>query len=146
MAKETSTEVTTPAQGKELMHQLDIRLSDPADLALAIAQRTAMAQTPDDLFAENGSNGWQDREGEPFMVRRIYWLPSAIEGGTGFFAVVEAAHADTGELAILTTGSVGVCIQLAKAEQMGWLDKPVKLKRAEQPTSNGYYPQRLVRA
>ena len=145
MAKD-STELTVPARGTELMHQLNIRLADPQDLAFVIAERLALAQTPDELFSENGSNGWEDRQGEPFMVRRVYWLPSSFEGGTGFFAVVEATQADTGEVTVLTTGSTGVCIQLAKAEQMGWLTEPVKLKRNEQPTSNGYYPHRLVKA
>lgn len=142
----SKAEVTTPATGKELRAQLDITLSDPADMAIVIAARQANANSAAELFSDNGNAGWENHVGTPFYVRRVYWLESSFEDGIGFYAIVEAVNADTGEQVTLTTGSTGVCIQLAKALQMGWLDEPVKLKVADRPTADGYYPQRLVQA
>lgn len=133
-------------QQQELIDTLQIRFSDTGDLALKIATRLAQSSTPEELFAEDGENGWEKHQNVPFLVKRIYWCRSTFREGAGFYAIVEAVNADTGELQVLTTGATNVLVQLAKAEQMGWLDAPLILRQNPQPTSNGYYPHKLYQA
>lgn len=142
-----STEIAplTSSQ-QELIDVLGIEFSDTSDLAQKIGLRLAMAQTPEELFAEDGAAGWEAKEGVPFRVRRIYWLRSSFAEGAGIYAVVEAAHAETGEATVLTTGATNVLVQLARAEQMGWLETPLILRKNPSPTSNGYYPHKLYQA
>lgn len=136
----------TVTTGAELMANLGIRLADPETVALKIASRLALAQSPEELFSENGANGWSNYLDIPVYVKAVDWMPSDVGEGAGFYAVVEARNAETDEPLVLTTGATSALIQLARGMAEGWFDKPVRMKRADRPTSEGYYPQRLVRA
>lgn len=137
------SEVATRPGSQELMEQLDIRFSDPQELAVKIAHRLALAATPEELFDTGGTFGWKEQAGTPFLVKRVYWLPSRHQEGLGFYALVEAVNVDTGEPAVLTTGASNVCVQLARAEREGWLDRPLKLEVNPEPTGAGFYPHSL---
>jgi hypothetical protein len=147
MATKTGTEIEhLPARGIALMETLGIKLSDPSETAWEIAERLALANTADELFNPNGALGWRDHLGRPVFIRRVRYAPGQFEQGPGFFAIVDAVDADTGEFLTLTTGAFNVLVQLARAGQLGLLDKAVKLVESDTPTADGYRPQRLVQA
>lgn len=130
----------------EMLDQLNVQPADPNELALVIAQRLALAETPESLDQIAAGTSWEDHLGEPFILNRVWFPPSGYEGGLPVYVLCEAAHADTGEFVVLSTGATGVVIAVARALQKGWLDRPWKMVRADKATSNGYYPYRLVQA
>lgn len=140
------TELELHPRVMTILERLGVEMSDPAEFTIMIAERLSLAETPEELFDPSGTFGWEDREGVPFQIRQIWWLPSTYKDGLGFFAIVEAADMSTGQLTTLTSGSANVLMQLARAKQKGWLDKPCMLKRADTATAEGYYPHRLVLA
>jgi|SRR6516165_6844513 hypothetical protein len=147
MTKDASTGVAKlDRRGVELMDQLGIRLSDPDGMQWEIAERLALANTAEELFNPNGALGWSQQMDRRVIVRRVRWLPSDMDGGAGFYALVDAVDADSGEALVLTSGSFNVLVQLARAEQLGILNDPVKLVESDRPTADGYRPQRLVQA
>lgn len=141
-APPTDLAVVSPA-GRELMAALDIRFADPEEVQLEIAGRLATAQTPEELFGDTGPLGLRQHLGRPFYVKQVRYLPGRFEAGLGFYALITGEDAATGEPLAFTSGATNVLIQLARAAQMGWLDKPVTAEQTEQPTANGYHPYRL---
>lgn len=141
---DTSTDVVPlPERSLGIMAQLGITLSDPEELSMLIAERLALAATPEELSDDGGENGWQRALGVPFTFRQVWWLPSSQAAGPGFYACVDAVNVNTGESAILTCGSISVLVQLGRIMQQGWNDKAWILVRAERATSNGFYPLKL---
>lgn len=144
-ADEPTTDLAVVSKaGRELMDTLDIRFADPEQVALEIAGRLALAQTPEELFSDTGPLGLRNHLGRAFYVTNVQWMPGRYEGGLGFYALISARDAKTDEPLAFTSGSTNVVIQLARAAQMGWFDKPVVAEQTEQPTANGYHPYRLV--
>lgn len=127
-----------------IMDNLGIRLADPLEIQWEIAERQALAATPEELFNDSGPLGLREHLGEPFLVKRVRWLPSAQPDGPGFYALINAVTPDEQQSLVFTTGALSVLIQLARAAQMDWLDKPVMAKESDQPTADGYRPYRLV--
>lgn len=145
--KEKSTAIDVKRFGTTalgIMENLGIRLADPLEIQWEIAERTALAQTPEELFGDTGPLGLREHLNEPFLVTRVRYLPSAMPDGPGFYALVNAVTPDEQKSLVFTTGALSVLIQLARADQMGWLDKPVMAKESDQPTADGYRPYRLV--
>lgn len=141
----TSTEIARlPARGGALMESLGVRFSDPEEIQWEIAERLALAQTPEQLFGDSGPLSLRENRGRAFYIQRIRYLPSGFDGGPGFYALINATDATTDEPLVFTSGAMNVLIQLARAEQMGWLDRPVRAEQSEEPTANGFYPYRLV--
>lgn len=133
-----------PKRGRGLMQSLGLKLADPAEIQWEVAERLALAQTPEELFGDNGPMGLREHLNQPFMIKRVRYLPGRFEQGAGFYALINAADPDTGEALLFTSGAMNVLVQLARAEQMGWLDRPVTAREAETPTADGYKPYRLV--
>lgn len=123
--------------------QLGITISDPEDAAMRIALSLADASSVDELLQEGGTNGWEMNEGRSVIVRQVEFAPSTKPGGLGFYAIVSAVDAKTGEGLTLTSGAVNVCIQLAKMQQKGWTEVPVALKIGQSASGNPVH--RLVK-
>lgn len=130
----------------DMMERLDIKMSDPDMFTVMIAERLSLAETVESLDQIANETSVENHLGEPFYVRRVHYLPAGFDQALPFYAVVEAVHAETGEYTVWSTGSTGVVISLARRAQKGWLDKPVRVMRAERATANGYYPLNLVTA
>lgn len=145
-SKDQSQAMTRDLSGSavEMMDRLGIRFSDPLEIQWEIAERTALAQTPDELFGDSGPLGLRNHMNEPFLVKRVRWLPSSMPDGPGFYALVNAVTPDDQRSLVFTTGALSVMIQLARAQQEGWFDKPVMAKESDQPTADGYRPYRLA--
>ena len=127
-----------------LAEKLEIRLADPAQFTMMIADRLANAMTPEDLFNPDGTTDWEAHEGVPMVIGKVWWMPSGMADGLGFYALLEAQPAAGGPKVLITTGATNVVIQLARAIQMEWLDRPVTMRRSPKATAAGYYPHRLV--
>lgn len=150
----TSKEVVTTINGEvvelspraiELIDKLGIKMADPLEIQFEIAERLANAQSPEELFREDQATGWREMQEKPHMVRSVKWLPSTYPGSIGFYGIVNAVDTETGEQRILTTGSVGVMMQLARGLQMDWFDQPVMLIESPNETANGGRPLKLIR-
>lgn len=130
-----------PERSQGLVGQLGIAFSSPDEVALRIAEKLATSKTAEELFGDMSQMSWGDIKDQPVMVKWVDWLRSNLADGLGFFAVVTVDNLQDGEEQQVTTGATNVCIQLAKAVQEGWLDKPVILR--EFTTGSGYKAQRL---
>ena len=125
-----------------VLSQLGIILSDPDEAATRIAVGLASAGSAESLLSESEAQGWQDHEGESFLLRRADFLPSTKKGGIGIYVVATVINVDTGEQLVLTSGATNVVIQVAKLLKEGWTDRPVKLK--SRLTGDGNTVHRLV--
>lgn len=82
-------------------------------------------------------------QGVTLRIDRLARRPSDIGGGLGFFLVVHATAVRTGEVHVITTGSVAVVAQLARAHMAGWLPLYAQFVIAERATANGFRPHHL---
>lgn len=147
MAKdaEQSTEVARiPERGLGLMETLGIKFADPEEVQWEVAERLALAQSPEELFGDTGPLGLRNHLGLPFYVTNVRYMPGSYEGGAGFYALINAVDATNDAPLVFTSGAMNVLIQLARAQKMGWLDRPVMAQQSDQPTANGFRPYRLV--
>lgn len=85
----------------------------------------------------------------PIIINSVTKSPSDFDGGTGYYMVIRAARADTGEAVTLISGSTSVVFQLAQACALE-ATNPGKvfpfraiLRQSKRPTAAGYYPQHL---
>lgn len=69
--------------------------------------------------------------------------PSDIEGGLPFYVVVEAVHADTGEMLKWQTSSDTIVAQLMRLAMLGNIPALVTVEKAPKPTKAGFYPMSL---
>ena len=111
---------------------------------LAILDTIVAASKPTGLSAPWETTGTETILGRMIEVHSLKRMPSDYPTGLGFFLVVTAADADTGEAITFTTGSASVAAQLVKAHATDWLPIKCKLVESEKPTKSGYKPQHLV--
>lgn len=85
----------------------------------------------------------------PLMIQSVAKSPSDFEQGLGWFFIVRAAIAATGELVTFTSGSGSVVLQLAKACALEQTNPgtvfpfEATLRQSKRPSSRGFYPQHL---
>lgn len=142
----TTDLATVPTDKVGVLENLGIELTDPKNIQWEIAERMALAATPEELFGEDGPLGLREHMGKPFYVRDVYWLPSGKPGGAGFYAVIKAADGETGEPVMYTTGALSVLMQLARAKQQGWLDRKLVAQWSAEESADGNRPYKLALA
>lgn len=136
---------TLTPQQEELIERLGVTFVDSDQAALDIASELANAESVEELLGDRQGASWGDFINIPLRVKSVRYMRSGFGDGAGYFAVVNAATADTDEPLTLTTGSVNVLIQLAKLEQFGKLhETPLKLTESQKASANGFRPQRLA--
>lgn len=150
-----------PRAADEIAGMLD-KLSGPEPSAQEIAMAIAGGDTLPDADVQQSQAGIVARilaatdtskvldMGEPMKaeeleqvaleVNGVRWMKSALEGGAGVYAVVDAVRLDQDEPVKITTGSVNVMAQLLKLQTMGAFPQKVKIVKAGRPTKSGYYP------
>jgi hypothetical protein len=103
--------------------------NDPEVVSRAIMERILRAETFEEAFKPQELEGWREYLGVPVLVRSFHLNPSgfAAEGGAPVYAVVDLTLGENGEAVTVTCGGRNVLMQLVKALEKGWLDKPVKL-------------------
>lgn len=98
---------------------------------------------PDDLDAAWRTKDTERLAGEHLMIESAERSSSDFSDGLGVFLIVHAVKVDTGEEIVFTTGSISIVAQIARAYALDALPLSCMIKRAEQPSKNGYYPQHL---
>jgi hypothetical protein len=126
--------------------KIELIQEDPDEVARRIDARLWEAGSAAELFGESEVLHGKDYVNRPFLLTRVEFRPSDIEGqGLPFYGVFTISDYD-GESHVLTCGATGVVKKAAKASSEGWLPVWVKLVKSEKPTDAGYYPLDLVSA
>lgn len=108
-----------------------------------ILEAIATASELRDLDEPWRSSGLEKYINERIRITGLRRMPSSFQGGLPFFLVVDAGVVKTGELVTITTGSVSVVAQLAKAHQLGRIPFDCIPRQSARPSKAGYYPQHL---
>lgn len=112
------------------------QMADPELVTREILERIMRAETFEEAFRPQTLRAWSELIGVPVKVRDFHLNPSGLEGQT-VYAVCELELLDGSEsTTTVTCGGKNVLMQLVKALEQGWLDKPVVLM--EKPTNEGY--------
>jgi hypothetical protein len=118
--------------------RLSVTEEDPATVQRRMIERTLNATSVDDLWGTDVVHA-RDMIGRSFILREVEWRNSEIEeseGGLSIFAVMHGAFVDTGEMAIMTCGAVGVVSRLFKLVEFDAL--PIAIRIRSTKTKGGY--------
>lgn len=116
---------------------------DEGDALISMIDALITADRIDDLDAPWRNEGMEDYLNQPLNVVSIKKVPSDIADGPGWFLVVSAVQAESGEVVSVTTSSVMIMVSLILAHNRGWLPHIFIPRQASKPTKNGYYPMHL---
>lgn len=135
-----------PKRAQALIEHLGITLTDPEEITWRIAEQTALASTPEELFGGGGALGLREHLGEKFYVRHVDFMPGQ-KGKGAFYAVITAMTPD-GEARVYTTGATSVVIQLARGVQLdAFKDRAVYADwSTDAPNADGNRPYKLFQA
>jgi len=91
---------------------------------------------------------WDTRKADALVdkdirIDTIMRRPSDFAGGLGVYLVVQGKDMDTDEPITFTTGSMSCVGQLVGAYANGWFPLYAILRKAQRPTSKGYYPMHI---
>lgn len=120
-------------------------VDDPEQMSREIFEQILGAESNEELNQLGQATGWRDLEGKTVKLGANFrWRPSSYEEGAPYFLIVpvELVLPDGRlERKTLTTGSLNVLAQLMNmAARNTYAGTLVRLKRAEKPSSRGYYP------
>jgi hypothetical protein len=102
-------------------------IGDPEIVSRAILERILAAETFEEAFRPQQLTGWREYLDQPVQVRDFRLNRSGYENGSPVYAVVDLTVLETGEAVTVTCGGRNVLMQLVRALQKGWLDRPVRL-------------------
>lgn len=115
------------------------------DAGGAMLDQILSAETVEQLDATlSGLPSAEDFGGKPLDIIGIAKAPSDYEEGLGFYLIVDAVVAATGEAVRFSTGSTTIVAQLVKAYDLDAFPIRVIPKRADKQTRSGYWPWSLV--
>jgi hypothetical protein len=117
--------------------------ADDSEAYEAIVLKLLGATDVDGLNAPWDSNSAEDLTGYRLKIESIQRRASDYAGGLGLYLVCKGVNMGTGEPFTLTTGSVSVVAQLARAWHLNGFPVIAELVIADTPTANGYRPQHL---
>lgn len=120
-------------------------VDDPEQISREILMQLLGAKSDEELTNFGNATGWRELENQPVFLDGFRWRPSEYEEGAPVYVIVNAIHAETGEVLILTTGSGNVLAQLSNLARRGQLPSPTawRIVKAAKQTANGYYPLHL---
>jgi hypothetical protein len=147
--------------GPDTWRRLQLNSEGDADAAtMSIVRQILDAETADDVMGigDQGATGLRTlarryvkhdglevSDGVPFDVRGFRPLPGEFEEGLPFFLVIDGVRLDTGELCVVTCGSVNVVSQLiALALKPDGLPRVVLTTEREKSTASKTWPLWLV--
>lgn len=143
VTRDTAVEAALTA-GAELP---ELEPQDAAAAGMEIAARILRAESVDEVFEQGGATPALEVIDVPLIVNGLRWNRSDYEGeGAKVYALIDATRADSGEELTITCGSRNVMAQLYRLDQLGALNTPVKIVRAERETARGFRPMWLARA
>lgn len=101
------------------------------------------AEDLDALSAPWETTDIDDLVGKVVRIDSLTRRPSDFKQGLGVFLVVHGVNTHTGESMTITTSSIAVMGQLARAYMLQLLPCYAEWVKADRPTEQGYYPHHL---
>lgn len=140
-------QINTPEEAIEAIRgNLVVKVEDPAVVANQIMERILESDSVDSILGSNIATHAQDVIGRGFTLTGVRYLKSRFDQGLPVFAVMDATFLDNGASAAVTCSARNVCAQAAALWKVGALPTDVVIRRAENPTGDGYFPLWLERA
>lgn len=118
--------------------------ADDSDAYESIVLQLLAASDVDGLNAPWDTDAAEKLAGYRLRIESITRRPSDYKEGLGIYLVCQGTNMGTGEKFTLTTGSVSVVAQLARAWYLGQFPVICELVIADKLTKNGYRPQHLL--
>jgi hypothetical protein len=115
--------------------------STPEEAYARIAAQVLAAEDIEALNRPWQSEGLRAHLDRPLIVHAIKRMPSDYEGGLGWYLVLDCEDARHRRV-VTTTGSVAICLQLAKAWQLGLFPVGIIASEAKRKTARGFTPLR----
>ena len=103
--------------------------NDPEVVSRAIAERIMNSDSFEDVFSPQELEAWTNYVGEVVLVKDFNLNPTTFSTGEGTpacYAVVDIQLAD-GTVKTVSCGGRNVLMQLVKALENGWLNRPLVL-------------------
>jgi hypothetical protein len=101
------------------------------------------AKTVTDFNSTWQANSMDAIDGREICITRISKVNSDYDGGLGFFLICDYFDYEAQKYCVGSTGSISICVQLAKANAEGWLPLMCMVVKSEKPTKDGFYPLHL---
>lgn len=142
----TSTEVALIQDAALLEEFAHMAMAIPTQEGNAtedILRQVLQAKTWEELDAPWSTSALDDVLGKPMRLTGAKRMPSSFAEGLGVFLVLTLVDPRTGEKYVKTTGSLAIVAQVVRAYFLGVTAMTVIWRRAERPSTRGYYPQHL---
>lgn len=145
---ETSTQIVSDDTTKELEGRLDqLPALSIEDVTERTIQRTMAATTADDVLADPQAKGLEAFTGQVITINKVLGaLPSDFQTGLTRYLVLEIARSDTGELDVVTTGSLFVVSRVFKLMELNALPAKVRVLELESKNKKGQSSLWIVKA
>lgn len=138
--------VPLPAVREAILTGRVPEVADPDAVAREIALQLLDARNAEELFAAPGTTKPTEILGQPFVLRGVKFMPSAIEDAKSpVYALMELVD-HNGEQRIVPCGGQAVVIQCLRAIEEGWLPWGVMLVEAGRQREGRNRPLYLVTA
>jgi hypothetical protein len=135
----TPREVMGWIMARETMEQVD-----PEDAQLQIIARILMAESAEDVLAQDEVKHARDVLAQPFRFMKVQWQRSEMEQGSACYAVIHAQYPGTNAPLVITTGAKNVMVQLLKMDMIGAFPFEGKIVQKEKATAAGFHPLYLT--
>lgn len=133
--------ITDPEQAiAALIRGEAVEASDPLVIAEAIARRILFAETEAEAFADVSTWSTQDNVGNAYEIQDCAVLRSAFGDRQSGYLVAQATNLETGEVGVLTTGSVKIAAKLLWLRMHDALPRKVRILQNERATASGFFP------
>ena len=134
----TTRQVAAALIGGKLSFDLD-----PVAIQRDIVRRMFEADTVEDALTPIDVTHAEDILDVPLLIRTFKFNPSEVEGGVGAYAMLEVAEIKSGEVRVVSSGSVNVMAALIKLAMENALPFKGYLHQLEEKTAQGFYPMVL---
>jgi hypothetical protein len=138
---QTASEAIDALRGK-----ITVKVEDPAEIQRQMMERILESDNVEDILGRNAATHAQDMLDRPLMLNSVRYMRSKYKDGIPVFAVLEVTDGETGTEHAVTCSAQNVMTQAAMLWKLDALPIGVVIRRAEDPTANGFYPLWLERA
>lgn len=126
-----------------VMPMLEAVPEPDGDATARIIEQIATAMSAGDLDAPWNAESMRDSLDVPVTITAVHKMPSDFVGGFGIYLVCQCVDNVEGIAYVLSTGSVQIVAQLARAHVLDLFPLEVIPRRSAKPTKNGFYPMHL---
>lgn len=129
-----------------LRGNLVVPIQDPAEVQREMMEAIFDTDDPDAILAGNAGTPGEQMVDIPFTLNGVRYLKSKFKDGLPVFAVMDGTSLADERSYAITSSAVRVCAQAAMLWKLDALPCDVVIRRATEPTANGYYPCWLEKA